>query len=263
MSAPPDTPPLPLSASGWLVHPLARGRDLDDPRTTLERREILAGKPFLRQLYREWYRALAAALPHGQGRVLELGSGAGFLGEVVPGVVRSEVFVLPGLDAVLDGQELPFALASLRGILMTNVLHHIPEPMRFLRNAARVVRPGGVVAMVEPWVTGWSRLVYRHLHYEPFEPAASWTLPSGGPLSSANDALPWILFARDREMVLKEASGWCLRSVRPMMPLAYLLSGGLTKRSLAPGMLYGPVRLIERALGEVGALFALIVLERE
>ena len=84
---------------------------------------------------------------------------------------------------------------------MTNVLHHLPQPGRFFDEAAGCVRPGGVVAMVEPWNTAWSRWVYRHhLHHETFLPAAAdWEVPRGGPLSAANGALPWILFARDRE----------------------------------------------------------------
>ncbi|HEY0514880.1 MAG TPA: class I SAM-dependent methyltransferase, partial [Thermoanaerobaculia bacterium] len=190
----------------WLEHPLTRGLDLDDPRTTHLRRRILAGKPFLRRIYEEWYAALAASLPPGDGPVLELGAGAGFLADFVPRLVRSEIFYVPGIDAVLDGLDLPFAAGSLRGIAMTNVLHHLPEPLRFFREAARCVRPGGVVTMVEPWVTPWSTLVYTRLHHEPFDPAATeWELAGGGPLSAANGALPWILFQRDRERFEREA----------------------------------------------------------
>src|SRR5262249_31802772 len=36
--------------------------------------------------------------------------------------------------------------------------------------ATRCVRSGGVVAMIEPWVTPWSRFVYTRLHHEPFQP---------------------------------------------------------------------------------------------
>ena len=82
----------------WLAHPLTRGLDLEDPRTTLRRREILDRKPFLRRLYDDWYAELAAELPRPAGRVLEVGSGAGFLAEHVPGLLSSEVFLLPGLD---------------------------------------------------------------------------------------------------------------------------------------------------------------------
>ena len=52
----------------WFEHPLTRGLDLDDPRTTHLRRRILAEKPFLRKIYEEWYERIAASLPPEPGR---------------------------------------------------------------------------------------------------------------------------------------------------------------------------------------------------
>lgn len=250
----------------WLEHPLTRGLDIDDPRTTHLRRRILAGKPFLRRIYEEWYIAIAASLPPGEDPVLELGSGAGFLADFVPRLVRSEVFYTPGIDLVLDGLALPFRESSLRGIAMTNVLHHLPRPLRFFAEAARAVRPGGVVTLIEPWTTPWSRWVYTRLHHEPFLPEArDWEIPAGGPLSGANGALPWILFQRDRERFEREAPDWRVRSITPMMPFRYLVSGGVSLRGLTPAASYPLWKGFERALSPLSgrlAMFAHIVLER-
>jgi SAM-dependent methyltransferase len=250
----------------WLEHPLTRGLDIDDPKTTHLRRQILREKGFLRRIYEEWYDALAASLPPGPGAVLELGAGAGFLTDFVPGLVRSEVFYCPGIDAVLDGLALPFKEGSLRGIAMTNVLHHLPRPVRFFAEAARCVRPGGVVAMIEPWVSPWSRIVYTHLHHEPFDPESrEWEIREGGPLSGANGAMPWILFVRDRERFEREVPGWRLRSIEPLMPFRYLVSGGISLRSLAPAASFPLWRDFERALHPFRdrlAMFAHVVLER-
>ncbi len=249
----------------WLAHPLTRGLDIDDPRTTHLRRRILAEKRFLRRIYEEWYETLAASLPAGEGAVLELGAGAGFLADHVPGVLRSEVLLSPGVDVVLNGLDLPFAAGALRGIVMTNVLHHLPRPLRFFADAARTVRPDGVIAMVEPWVTGWSRQVYTRLHHEPFLPEGDWEAPAGGPLSGANGALPWILFERDRERFEREAPAWRVRSITPIMPFRYLVSGGISLRSLAPAASYPLWQGFERALTPWSrqlAMFAHVVLER-
>jgi SAM-dependent methyltransferase len=249
----------------WLEHPLTRGMDIDDPRTTHLRRSILREKPFLRRIYQEWYEWIARALPPGGGPVLELGAGAGFLTDFVTGLVRSEVFYTPGVDAVLDGLALPFGESSLRGIAMTNVLHHLPQPRRFLDEAARCVRPGGVIAMVEPWVSAWSRRVYARLHHEPFAPEAGWQISEGGPLSGANGALPWILFRRDRERFEREVPDWRIRSIEPIMPLRYLVSGGISQRSRTPGWSFPAWRRAEQALSpfrERIAMFACIALER-
>src|SRR5262245_31810180 len=126
----------------WLEHPLTRGRHVDDVETTHLRRTIIATKPFLHRIYQEWYVEIASHLPLSAGRVLELGSGAGFLHEHVSDVIRSDVFCCPDLDIVLDARHLPFHAGSLRAIVMTDVLHHIPDVRRFLVEAAAAVREG-------------------------------------------------------------------------------------------------------------------------
>ena len=231
----------------WLAHPLTQGLDINDPRTTALRLRIIREKEFLRRIYEEWYETIRASLPPGEGAVLEIGSGGGFLKEYVPGLVTSDVFECPGVDMVVDAAALPFADGSLRAVVMTNVLHHIPAPRRFFREASRCVRAGGRVVMIEPWVTPWSRVVHRKLHHEPFEPeAADWGFPRTGPLSGANGALPWILFERDRAQFRREFPEWRVARVRPMMPFRYIASGGVGTRDLMPGWTYGLWRGLER-----------------
>ena len=250
----------------WLAHPLTRGLPVDDPRTTILRGQIVRDKRFLRQLYGEWYAGVMAALPAGPGAVLELGSGAGFLADVIPGLITSEMFPCPGLKAVLDGCRLPFTHDSLRAIVMTDVFHHVPEPARFLHESARCVRAGGRLVMIEPWVTSWSRVVYGRMHHEPFRPdATEWSFPSTGPLSGANSALPWIVFSRDRARFEREFPTWTLTSIDLMMPVRYLVSGGVSLRSLAPGWAFGLCRGVEQVMKPWMhrlAMFARIVLTR-
>jgi SAM-dependent methyltransferase len=251
---------------GMLALPLTRGRDLDDPDTTVLRRQIIRGKPFLRRIYQEWYAMLADALPRPAdvpGRVLELGSGAGFFKELVPEVIASDIFHFPHLDVVLDGQRMPVADAALRAIVMTNVLHHVPDVRRFFAEATRCVRSGGVVALVEPWISPWSRFVYKKLHHEPCLPeAAQWSFPATGPLSAANEALPWIVFHRDAEVFQREFPQWRIEQVTPMMPLRYLISGGVSMRALAPAFSFPVLRAMERAVGPRAAMFAHVRLRR-
>ncbi len=250
----------------WLAHPLTRGLNIDHPETTQLRQQIIQEKIFLKRIYQEWYRAIAATLPPSQGAVLELGAGGGFMREFVPNLITSELFFCPRIRTVLDGLHLPFAAYSLRAIVMTNVLHHLPEPQLFFAEATRCVRPGGVVAMIEPWVTPWSRFVYSRLHHEPFEPEApSWELPTSGPLSGANDAMPWIVFVRDRLQFEHEFPQWQIEVIKPTMPFRYLLSGGVSLRSLAPGWSFELCRGLENALGRWNdhlAMFAQIVVRR-
>lgn len=241
---------MPLSALRRLfAHPLTAGLNLDDPATTRLRREILSSKGLLRAIYDEWYGMLARELPKGEGAVLELGSGAGYCQRYIPNLITSETFFCPEVRMIADAQRMPIKSNSLRAIVFTNVLHHIPDVRRFLREASRCVHSGGRILMIEPWVTPWSQLIYTKLHHEPFCPAAvEWAFSSAGPLSSANGALPWIVFVRDRKEFQKEFPEFEIVRIEPLMPFRYLLSGGLGMRSLMPGFVNPILSGLERAL---------------
>jgi len=147
------------------------------------------------------------------------------------------------------------------------VLHHVPDVRAFFAEAARCVRPGGVMVMIEPWVTRWSRLIYTRLHHEPFWPQTpDWQFPARGPLSSANGALPWIVFERDRAQFEREFPQWRIETLKPIMPFRYLVSGGVSLRALMPGWTFGAWRGLEKLFEpwlKTWAMFAVIKLRRE
>jgi SAM-dependent methyltransferase len=233
----------------WLAHPLTASLADDDPKTTELRKQIIQSKLLLKAIYEEWYEMLAGEVPRGTGGVLELGSGAGFLSNYIPDLITSDVFSCSNVSVILDAQNMPMENKSLRAIVMTDVLHHMPDVRRFLTEAARCLRSGGKILMIEPWVTRWSTLVYRRFHSEPFLPEATeWEFASSGPLSGANVALPWVVFARDRAQFDKEFPELKIEEIRPFLPFRYLLSGGVSMRSLMPGFTNGLWRLLERSL---------------
>lgn len=249
-----------------LAHPLTAGLPLDDPTTTELRKQIIASKPFLKAIYDEWYSSLAAKLPPIDGAVLELGSGAGYCDRFIPGLITSEVFPCPGVQVVADARYLPFPDASLRAIVFTDVLHHMPDVRQFFAEASRCLRPAGKVVMIEPWVSPWSRLIYTRLHHEPFFPeAADWSFPSSGPLSGANGAIPWIVFVRDRAEFEREFPVLKIEEIRPFLPFRYLVSGGVGMRSLMPGFTHstwkGLEGMLEPQMSKL-AMFALVSLSR-
>lgn len=245
-----------------LEHPLTRGLSVDDPQATKQRRLIVRKKKFLHAIYSEWYRRLTVELPQ-QGDVLELGSGAGFFSELWPDVITSEIFPIPDIKLVADACRLPFADDALAAIVMTDVFHHIPDVQSFLSEAMRCVRPGGKLLMIEPWRTNWSEWVYTRLHQEPFLTCSGWNIPPlGGPLSGANGALAWIVFERDRGVFEKLYPDWQIVNIELMMPFSYLLSGGVSCRSLVPGWAYTFIRRLEQLLNQKRyAMFAFIGLE--
>ncbi len=250
-----------------ISHPATRGLDLNSPCTTLTRRRIIREKRLLREIYQRWYATIRNSVHTSVGPILELGSGPGFLQDILPNVITSEILYCDHVTIVADAMRLPFKDETLGGVVMTDVLHHLPRVREFFKEASRCVRPRGRIVMIEPWVTPWSRVVYGKLHHEPFEPAAVlWEFDSSGPLSGANSALPWILFERDRPQFEMEFPEWRVVNITLGMPLVYALSGGWGMRSLVPDWSIPLCWRIERLLHpwmRSIALFAEIVLERE
>lgn len=249
-----------------LQHPLTAGLNLDDPKTTELRKQIIASKPFLRAIYDEWYAMLRDELPSGNGAVLELGSGAGYCENFIPKLITSEIIVCRGIQVVADAQRLPFGSGVLKAIVFVNVLHHLPNVRRFLAEGVRCLRENGKIVMIEPWVTAWSLQVNTRFHHEPFSPdATEWSFSSKGPLSGANGALPWIVFERDRQIFESEFPELQVERIEPFLPLRYLLSGGVGMRSMMPGFAHPFWSRVEKLLSPLKwqlGMFALVVLRR-
>jgi len=250
-----------------LGHPATRNADIDAPATSMDRRHLIREKVFLRRLYADWYAKIKRSLPTDfAGPIVELGSGGGFLKEVVPNLITSDVLMLSHIELVLNGQDMPFRENSLKGIILIDVFHHIAGVDKFLAEAARCLKPGGVVVMVEPWNSCWSRLIYKNFHHEPFDvETENWEIPSGGPLSRSNQALPWIVFERDLAIFGEEFHHLRLESVIPHTPFRYILSGGVSFRSLMPAYFFGVWSRLEELIEpwmKYLAMFATITLVR-
>jgi len=243
-----------------------RDIDLDDPLTTQKRRDILEKNRLLRSVYHKWYQMMTEALPDVPGVILEVGTGAGFLQNILPNLLTSEVLWLPGVDIILNGQEMAIANRSLRAVMMTNVLHHFPNVTRFFYEVQRCLVKQGRLIMIEPWLTPWSRLIYRYLHHEPMDPdSKEWSFPAQGPLSGANEALPWIIFERDRKKFEQQFPGLQIIRITPMMPIYYLATGGFSSRIYPPGWtapIWSGLEILLKPWHDHLGMFTFIVLEK-
>lgn len=233
---------------------------LDLPETSLEHRTIILSKPFLKRIYIDWYtqfKEYSQSL-NVSGKVVEIGSGGGFLKDVYPAVITSDIMPLSVCDMQFSAQEMPFENDSLKAIFMLNVLHHIPDAAAFFSEAQRTLCKGGVIYMIEPATTWFSKFIYKNFHHEPFdETVAEWKFDSKGPLSDANGAIPWIVFQRDYKKFQKLFPELELVSFRHHTTFKYLLSGGLSKPNLVPYALFGLITLIEKMFSPLSARTAL------
>ena len=250
----------------FFTHPAMRGRDIDDPRLIAIRREVLRKKKFLKKIYEDWYTLIKQNLGNTGSRVIELGSGAGFLERKIPRVIKTDVFHQAFIHLVMDGLIIPFPSVSLDSIVMLDVFHHLPDVEKFFEEALRTLVAGGRIIMIEPWVTDWSRKAYSWLHYEPVAPEMrNWQFDSSGPLSGSNQALPWIVFERDKESFQSCYPQLHIFKIQPMMPFRYILSGGFSSWMSLPGFCYSTVKWFETLFNkkmDKWGMFALIVLEK-
>jgi len=226
-------------------------------------------KPVLRTVYQDFYDRLAPECR--PGTTIEIGGGIGNLKQRLADVVATDIQFAPWLDCVADAQRLPFAAGSAANIVMVDVLHHLEFPAVFFRDAARVLRPGGRVLMVEPAITYGSTLFYRLFHHEPVRTSAE-ALADGTPDPrrdpyDSNQAIPTLLVTRERERFHARFPG--LRIVRVVWfgLAAYPLSGGFKPWSLlTAGMarrLLRFERAIEPLIGRLAAFRVMIVIEKQ
>lgn len=222
--------------------------DLDHPSTTLLHAKIIKNKPFLSRIYRDFYRYFSDAVEPDDVMLIEIGSGAGFLKEVLPRAKTSDVIPLPHLDYVFSGLQMPFENESVDAFFMMDVLHHVEDSRAFFKEMDRCLKPGGRIVMVEPANTLWGRFIYKNFHHEPFDPKGGWGFVSSGPLSDANGAIPWIIFCRDRARFKLEFPHLAIEKLKFHTPFRYLLSGGLSLRQLVPSFTYSWIKGLETLL---------------
>jgi SAM-dependent methyltransferase len=243
----------------WLKLPeTSRVRNLDDPAVTLLHAGIIQKKLFLKKLYVDFYKQFLKAVPEPQKKVLvELGSGGGFIKEVIPNVATSDILELPGVDNIFSVINMPFEATSIDAFFMVDVLHHIIDPKAFFREALRTLKPAGKIVMIEPANTLWARFIYKNFHHERFDTDAKWEMEEAGPLSNGNGAIPWIIFSRDRDVFESEFPSLRVVAIRNHTPLRYLLSGGLTLRQLLPSFSYPIVKAVEYLLSPINDLLGM------
>jgi len=230
-------------------------------------RDVWERKPLLRAIYNDWYREMFRWFL--SGKTLEVGGGSGNLKQLVPEIVSTDVVELPWLDAVSNAQYLSFRSESFSNIVIFDVLHHLENPILFISEALRVLKPGGRFVIMEPYVSWASYPVYRFLHPEPLDLSADPFRvvphdPNREPFHS-NQGIPTLLLERYWNRFRESFPAFRKLSQQWLGFLVYPLSGGFDHPPLIPTWLYRPLHWTEKCFSPFGRFIAfrfLVVLEK-
>ena len=224
--------------------------NLDDVASTVLHKNIIKEKDFLYRLYLEYYGIFKENIKDiPDGLKIEIGSGGGFLKEVVNDVITSDVLELPDVDKVFFAEKIPYPDKSVAVFFLLDTLHHIKEPDKFLSEVNRCLKPGAKIIMIEPTNTILSRLFFKYIHQEQFDDKKDkWTVDGEGRLGDANIAMPWIIFIRDREKFLKKYPELEILQIKKHTPFRWFLSGGLSYRQFVPSASFGLFTSVEKLL---------------
>jgi Methyltransferase domain len=236
-------------------HPTSE--EAKDQAETLRNRARLGANRNLLFWYRELYRDQFKILPDPATlSILEIGSGTSPLKQFYATVMTSDIMSLDYLDLVFDCHEIKkldtINDGSLDIITLTNVLHHLRSPIDFLNCAVVKLKSGGKVIATEPFLSILSTPIYKYLHHEPvdFDIGEPELGEVRGPLTSANSALPWLIFYRRRDWLqrLEENFDIASLSLRPFSALSYMVTGGISHKLPVPHSLYCALFPIDLAL---------------
>ena len=238
-----------------------------------DHRAVWKQKPVLADVYEPWFDALLEQAPRGD-RVLEIGAGPGFFRAHArarrPDLrwVASDIIAVPWNDVAADGARLPFADGAFGAVLCLDLLHHLARPKDFFAEASRVLRNGGRLAALEPWVSPMSYPIYRFTHEEGCDLGIDpWSPFGSGPKEAfqGNGALAWRI-VRSADAGIWRSLGLSLPRVTRINAFAYLLSLGFRRGSLLPRRIAPLVRRLDEwtsPLAPLTAMRALAVWEKD
>jgi SAM-dependent methyltransferase len=107
-------------------------------------------------------RSLKRFLSASQDLVLNIGSGNE---PRLPGVVNVDMFDYDNVDIVCDIHSLPFRDGSIDAVMSIAVLEHVKEPSRVIAEIHRVLKPGGAVFSVIPFMQPFHASPYDYQRY--------------------------------------------------------------------------------------------------
>lgn len=225
--------------------------DLDDASIVLLHKKAVSENTFLRKIYEDYYKEfkiLTNNVPN--GLKVEIGSGGGFIKEIIPEVITSDIVPSEGIDMVFPATKIPFSDKTVSAFFLQNVLHHIGEPIEFFNEMNRCLVEHGKIVLIEPYNSFWGRfirIITYGLHKESFNINSGWKTCNNNRMTGANWALPWLIFFKDRKIFESKFPNLKINKLFPHSPFRYIFSGGVSAGQLIPPFTYNIVKRVENS----------------
>ena len=249
----------------YLMYKELRDNFNDDQKRIRIFRKIWRRKKILRKIYFDkWDKMMAFAK---KGKVVEIGCGPGAFKEYYPQAILLDVVPNSWVDVIGDGRNLPFGNESVDTIIFVDVLHHMTNSLYILKEAQRVLKPGGRLIFEEPYVSKLSRLIFK-IHHESMNfncDKNDYKLDVGKKALEADLAIPTIMFGRDYQRIKKKFPRLKLIHLDKYDYFFHLLYGNFSYKQLIPSILYTSLKKLEEKLAflkEFCSFKILVVLEK-
>ncbi len=171
--------------------------------------------------------------------VLEVGCGIGVTRLFVTNgnLTLSDVEAHPWVDRREDAMDLSFADDTVDVVIANNMIHHIPRPIRFVREAHRVLKPGGKLLIQEVNCSLMLRAILIAMRHESYDFSADVFDPDHVCTDeenpwAGNNAIPNLLFD-DKERFERQAPSFEMIEKRTSEFLVFLNSGGVTAKTFS------------------------------
>jgi hypothetical protein len=220
---------------------------LEDKEKTIQNKKKFTSNKNILYWYENLYKHQFSSVTDPESKlILEIGSGTSPLKDFfLKNVITSDILELDYLDYVFDCHSIhqfnEIRNESLDIVTVTNVLHHLQDPITFLNRASQKLKKNGKVIITEPYFSLISRIIYNFIHHEPTDMKITSPILANisGPLSTANIGLPYLIFfKRNWHEALSDKYNIAFKNIRYFSSLSYFLTGGISAKIPLPKFLY-------------------------
>lgn len=137
---------------------------------------------------------------------------------------------IEGLDGFIDLECLPLSSACLDGVLCTQVLEHVSDPVQAISEIGRVLKPGGKLLLSTPFFYPLHDEPYDYFRFTPYginkllskaDLMVLEIVPQGGFFTMAGEFLNLFCIHKLQNML---SSGWYLKALGYFVVLPFLVS---------------------------------------